>query len=168
LSLLLKSSLTPCGYELRSEKKISLISSSRSKFKDGFAFLIFLSYKINFSTNNDKVNSILIDLSSCVGIWTILSFSTIFSTITSFGTWTILGNKINCSSYAVNFSIISIWRPKAGFVVLSFRISASNMPMFDFKLAVKTLYRCSCVETSTPTATPRVSYSTTSWTYFKT
>jgi hypothetical protein len=94
----LKSSLTPFGYESSYEKKINLISSSNYKFNDGLAFLIFLSYKINFSTNKDNVNSILIDLSSWVGIWTILSFSTSFYTTTYFGTWTILGNKMNCSS----------------------------------------------------------------------
>lgn len=85
LSFLLKSSPTALGYESSYEKKISFISSSSSKFNDGFACLIFFSSTISFSTNKDNVNSILIDLWSWVGSWTSFSFSTIFSTITSFG-----------------------------------------------------------------------------------
>lgn len=72
-------------------KKINFTSSSNWIFTLGKSFLIRLSSTINFSTKSERVSSILTDLSLSVGTVTTRSFSTIFSTIFSLGTWNILG-----------------------------------------------------------------------------
>jgi len=63
---------------------------------------------MSFSTNKLKESSILKDLASGVGIFTIFSTSLTTSTIFYSVTLTILGNKMNFSNSAKNFSIVSI------------------------------------------------------------
>lgn len=138
----MKSSPTDLEAESNSEKKINFTSSSSSNLTDGLAFLTFLSSPISCSTSKDKVNYILIDLSSWVGILTILSFSTIFYTIFSLAIYTILGKRINCSNYFMNFSMISIWIAKFGLEFLNFLTSVRRISKLTLISFPKSLYLC--------------------------